>query len=1149
VSKCPTSDLLQEFLHESLAISDQPSLVAHVEECAACQVELERLSSSETKSILLNLRAALVETIDSQSAATTDEFFEALKRQTISPNVPRPEVENYEILEELGRGAVGVVYRARHLELNRFVALKVILAGAHLSSECQQRFRREAQVVARLQHPNIVQVFDVGQDAGCPYLVLELIEGQTLAQLLHGVPRHPTEAAEITRTLANAVGYAHRQGVIHRDLKPANVLVAVHQSTTGVTGGEAQSTIQSSMLKITDFGLAKSLPMPGLADDAITHSGATLGTPAYMAPEQARGRSEEIGATTDIYSLGVILYEMLTGRPPFQGATALETLLQSAHQDPVPPARLVPRIPNDLQTICMKCLSKEAHKRYDMAEKLADDLGRFLKHEPILARPVSWPEHALRWITQRPALSMLFLVSAVLLIVMIGGGIWLISEQAAVVRALENDLDEILEFQKRAAWGEADVMIQRATVRLGKKSVPAVLLQRLEHSQQDLELVSILEAVRSDRAEAKLQMYPFEISARSYERAFRDAELGTFGEEPSTAAARVKASNVSQALIAALDDWSACETDPPQQEWVLAVTRLADRDTTGLRARDPKTWKDKNALAELVRTATISDLSVPLLVVTGQRLQRAGGEASPFLKRVQQAYPDDFWANIALGDALSDEKKYADATRYFQAAIAIRPQSAVAFNNLGLALAEIGRNEESLDLFRKAIEFRPSAADFRYNSGLVLTHLHRNEDAIQELKHAVAVNPKHAISYALWGLNLTQLQRHEEAIKQVQQAIVLEPLKPEFHNTLRPSLIALGRCAECWRDWKTFVDLNSATHEACDGYAELSLFLGHDAEYRQARTALLARFGDAKDPHLAERTGRAALLTSTADVELSRAVILIDRALEADRAKYRWAYPYFQFSKGLADFRQGRLENAIFLLKGDASHVLGPAPRLVIALSQHRQGQLSAARKTLAEVVLSYDWTASRAVNREAWIYHILRREAESQILPHLAAYLLGQHQPTDNDERLGMLGACQFQDLTRAAAKIFRDLFTSDPALAEDLASRLRYRGACLAAKAGSGVGTDAATLPEAERIVWRNQALQWLREDLKILIKVLDSGQGDYRGPIRDMLTLWQAEAALSPMRDRKAFGSLTTKEQEDWKAFWSDCDGLRKRLNPTQ
>jgi WD40 repeat protein len=281
-------------------------------------------------------------------------------------------VPGYEILGELGRGGMGVVYKARQVGLNRLVALKMILAGGHAGEAERARFRVEAEAVARLQHPNIVQIHDIGESNGHPFFSLEFVEGGTLAEHLGHRPQPPRQAAQLVATLARAVHAAHQAGIVHRDLKPANVLLTADGTP-----------------KIADFGLAKRLD----AESRLTRSNAIVGTPSYMAPEQVEAGSRNVGPAADVYSLGAILYEMLTGRPPFLAETHVDTILQVVTETPVPPSRLQSKVPAELEAICLKCLNKVPRERYARAAALAEDLERFLAGVPTEAgrdRGLTW---------------------------------------------------------------------------------------------------------------------------------------------------------------------------------------------------------------------------------------------------------------------------------------------------------------------------------------------------------------------------------------------------------------------------------------------------------------------------------------------------------------------------------------------------------------------------------------------------------------------------------------------------------------------------------------------------------------------------------------------------------------------------------------
>lgn len=372
--------------------------------------------------------------------------------------VPAASPGNYQILREVGRGGMGVVYEALDLRLNRRVALKMIKSGDLASPEDRQRFLAEAQHVAQLQHPNIVQIFEVGEQGGRPFLALEFVAGRSLAEQIRLAPLPVRQAAELVEVLARAMHFAHEQQIVHRDLKPGNILLAATRADrqeSGFATPEATTSSSLATAKITDFGLAKRL------DDAtdLTHTGAVMGSPPYMAPEQAAGRLNEIGPVTDVYALGVILYETLTGRPPFRAATTMDTLRQVLHEEPVPPRRLQPLVPIDLQTICLKCLHKERGKRYPSALALAEDLARFLRGEPILARPVGAGGRLWRWCRRNPVVASLTAVAAALFLLVVGlAGLRLID--ASAVRAREaGRREEILAGNRYAAEGVASTIL------------------------------------------------------------------------------------------------------------------------------------------------------------------------------------------------------------------------------------------------------------------------------------------------------------------------------------------------------------------------------------------------------------------------------------------------------------------------------------------------------------------------------------------------------------------------------------------------------------------------------------------------------------------------------------------------------------------
>jgi tetratricopeptide (TPR) repeat protein len=343
---------------------------------------------------------------------------------------------------------MGVVYQARQTGLRRLVALKMILAGGHATAEQRARFRTEAEAAARLQHPNVVQVHEVGEHDELPFFSLEFVDGGSLAKRLDGTPWPPRQAAQLIEVLARAVHAAHQRGIVHRDLKPANVLMTA-----------------SGVAKITDFGLAKVLD----ATAGPTNTGAVLGTPSYMAPEQAGGYLQVTGPATDVYSLGAVLYELLTGRPPFKGETPMATMAQVVGKEPVPPRSLQPDVPRDLDTVCLKCLQKEPHKRYASAEDLADDLRRFAAGQPILARPVGPLGRLGRWARRQPAMA--GLLGALLLALVLG-----LSGVSLLWRRAETHLREAERQHERAedSFRDARTAVEQMLTEVGEERLKRI---------------------------------------------------------------------------------------------------------------------------------------------------------------------------------------------------------------------------------------------------------------------------------------------------------------------------------------------------------------------------------------------------------------------------------------------------------------------------------------------------------------------------------------------------------------------------------------------------------------------------------------------------------------------------------------------------
>jgi serine/threonine protein kinase len=392
---CLPNDELSAFLRGQLDEDKLETIAQHLTLCSACADGLRFLSTSdnfvqlvrrsvlssshtvETACLVLEERAR---EIPSRGTAMTTEIVRSADTVIETPPLPLP-FGGYVLMETLGEGGMGIVYKAKQGSLKRFVALKRIRGGIYAGKEERERFQREGEAIASVEHPHVVKIHEFGEYQGQPFFSMELLEGGTLSKKLNGQPLPEREAAELVRTLALTIATAHRRGILHRDLKPSNVLFA----------GDGTP-------KISDFGLAKVMDN----DSDVTRSDDVLGTPAYMSPEQARGEVRRLGPTTDVYSLGAILYETLTGRPPFRGESRLHTLELVRTREPVSPRRHRPNVSRDLEAICLKCLEKKSERRYSSGEELAADLQRYLDGRTTHARPLSVPRRLGRTISRHP---------------------------------------------------------------------------------------------------------------------------------------------------------------------------------------------------------------------------------------------------------------------------------------------------------------------------------------------------------------------------------------------------------------------------------------------------------------------------------------------------------------------------------------------------------------------------------------------------------------------------------------------------------------------------------------------------------------------------------------------------------------------------
>jgi tetratricopeptide (TPR) repeat protein len=753
-----------------------------------------------------------------------------------------PAVPGYQIVGELGRGGMGVVYKAWQAGLNRLVALKMILHAGHAGPKLLERFRAEAVAVAKLQHPNIVQVFEVGEHEGAPFFSLEFCPGGSLDRKLAGNPLPGGEAAALTRTLAGAVHAAHQEHVIHRDLKPSNILLAADGTA-----------------KITDFGLAKRLDQIG-----ETRSGDVMGTPAYMAPEQAKGRLEEIGRATDIWALGVILYELLTGHPPFKGAAVEETLDLVREREPVPPRRLQPKTPRDLETICLKCLRKEPAQRYASARDLAEDLARFLRQEPIVARPVSALERAAKWARRRPAQA-LAAVSLGLVVVssLVGVSLYFLSRQhEASARSARLELDlreakaELQRQQGRSLLAEGkDLVNQAQLARVRGQEAEAGQRFREAAARLDSALAMLPDAPEPEQQgivalrrhvagslEAQARLGPFRKAAdevdflnlrlrwlspaarRDQVRRFARAALTPWGitEEraPVQAARDLKAQRaylassdqwrqVAAGCYEVLLTWAETEGEPlpgaaggavvAGAKRALRLLALAREVAEAAGLRTPQTFHRRRARymelagdagrAAAARAAADGVPAQPLdrfLAALEDYRQGRLAQARASCEEVLRQQPEHFWALYLQAVCDLQGRRWQQARSGLTACLGRRPDLLWVRMGLGTAHAALGEHRAAEDDFARALR---QAADplERYavltNRAAMWVGRKSWDKARADLREALALQPKMHQAY----VNLAELHRQrqewDDAVGALDKALACRPADADLFRS------------------------------------------------------------------------------------------------------------------------------------------------------------------------------------------------------------------------------------------------------------------------------------------------------------------------------------------------------------------------------
>ncbi len=1047
---------------------------------------------------------------------------------------PWPTVRGYEILGKLGAGGMGVVYRARQIEANRIVALKMIRRDAGLDGEVLKRFRRESQTLARFHHPGIVQVFEVGDPEGPPFFSMEYCSGGDLGKRLQAGPLPVREAAQLAEKLARAVQEAHAVGVIHRDLKPLNILFAGGTPTDAAAASspgpdDERPTVPDArpgldQPKISDFGLARQLDEPGL-----THTGMIMGTPEYMAPEQASGQPT-LGSAVDVWALGVILYRCLTGECPFQGASPLEVPRQVQESEPKSPRQLNPKVSLDLATICLKCLQKDPRQRYASAKDLADDLSRYLNNEPILARPVGKLERAWRWAQRNRGKVVTGALVLVLAVVTVG----LIRAESARQQAREKEQDK-------------------------------QMLRRLEEAG----------ALRFNRIQGGgLEDMDHQGADRAIREAFKDYGIDVDVLSAREAAREIRKRTLAVELAAALDELVIYRKTRPELQlgdWkhILEIAQGADPDDLRNEVRAALVQGAPHALQELARKLDVERLPPTTLVLLDRVLGGAKKyeDALILLRQAQSHHPEHFALNYQLALQLLQmtPPRPEEAVRSAQAALALRSDCYFTHHTLGNALCVKGDNQEAIACYKEALRLKKDDYTVHLNLGYVL-HLQNELDkasrcyqeairlkpecheaynnlgnilvdkgdidaGVNHYKEAIRLKPSYANAYNNLCEAMLEKRDTNAAIAAGQQAIHLKRDFPMAHYNLGNALFrkgdwdgAIARFQEAIHlkpDYhEAYCNLGSARHNKGDRDGAIACFqkairfkqdapayhydLGNVLLEKGKLEGASSSFQEAirlkpDYPEAHFNLGNALYVKGDTDGAITC-------YLEAIRLKEDYADAHFNL--GVALRRKGKLDAAIASYREairlnkdypNAHFSLGNAlmdkvdqdaaiasyreatrrkpnfaeAQCSLGLALEKQDQFPEALQWLRSGhqigSKSPNWNRPSA----AWV---ARCEHLLELDRRLPALLEGKDKPASTAERLELARLCMPRQLFAGAARFYSEAFQQDARLADAFGEGHRHNAAIAAVLAGTGIGKD---VPDSamERARLRRQALDWLR------------------------------------------------------------------------
>ncbi len=1102
----------------------------------------------------------------------------------------------YRIDGEIARGGMGAILKGRDPDLGRDVALKVLRDDLRDDAGMVRRFVEEAQIGGQLQHPGIVPIYELGTFADLrPFFAMKLVKGHTLAQLLEardGPGDDRPRFLSIFEAIAQTVAYAHARGVIHRDLKPSNVMVG--------SFGEVQ---------VMDWGLAKVLPRGGVVDDekagkadhqetliatdrsgsgepGLSRAGSAMGTPAYMAPEQARGEGERVDECADVFALGSILCEILTGQPAFLGRSSGEILRKAALGDLADATARLGACGADAELVAIAgdCLARELEDRPRhagaVAERVTAYLGgvqdRLRTAEIARAAEAARAEEAThtaaeaneRARVERRARRFQVGLAASLLVLTAAGGLtttYLLHQSQVRAARFDRVLAEATALRDRARreavdpalWREAMAALERAEGQ-GPEDRVADLRREID---EGLDRAVRIARLRQELVEVRANQQDFGADGTdaAYAAAFRDARLDLEALEPAEFARRLGRlpGAVAVELSAFLDDWSDARraSGRPVAAWrrLLESARREEavRYYTAARALRPETSHVlAHVLAQMGRRAEAEAVFRDLvdhqpenerhLTCLGSHLKDKGkaADAGPFYERAVAAAraairlkPDDATARATLGDALDGQGKLSEAVAEYREAIRLRPDSAYAHNRIGTVLLGQGKRTEAVAEYREAIRLRPDLAEAHGNLGNALAGQGKWDEAVAAYRTVIRLQPDDSKAHYNLGTTLAGQGKMAEAVPSLREAIRLQPDYTNAHCSLGSALSHQGKLSEAIPSFREAIRLQP---DYTNAHFNLGLALASQGKWDEAvaeyRTAIRLQ-----PDHAAAHGNLGNALAGQGKWDEAVAAYRTVIRLQPDDSK-----AHYNLGTTLAG--QGKMAEAVAELR--------TAIRLQpdYAEAHCNLGRLLRSQGDYAGSLAMYRRGHELGTRQPGWSYPSAQWVAEAERLAALAArlpaVLKGEDRPKDVADRLAIAQMCHDTQRHAAAARFWAEALEVDPKLGDDRQAGHRYNAACAAALAAAGQGTDDPKPDDAARARLRGQALDWLKAERAAWAKVLDSGGAQARPLVQQRLQHWRADSDLAGVRDAGALARLPEPERDAWRSFWAEVDALLAR-----